>query len=379
VLDLTMDGDDDEEENDEVVVRETRSGRRSSSSSFAGSKAQKKEKRQKKKDKGKGKQKVRAVREEDEDSDDEIVIVEKGEENVGWWWNDKSELERRKDAFLYVSPAASPPTKLTTTFHSRHHSSTFLPLFPTTSSNYITKLLNKPSSSSPGPVHPYRLLPQPLAIAGGKSNIMKSYQLQGLSFLAYMAENGMSCILADEMGLGKTLQTLSLIAYLSEAQGKKGSHLLICPLSVLGAWMVRLFCPPSLSVGQTTDTCWNTVRDRSLASRIRTFPFFFLAPFFLHLHIFLSFHHITFRPLLIDCILPSSLQTSIRFHGPAAERSRLKSEFPLTKPNLVVTTYEAYVAEERWFKSMRWGLCVLDEGCVVDSSFSSFLCFSLRS
>jgi hypothetical protein len=27
---------------------------------------------------------------------------------------------------------------------------------------------------------------------------MKDYQLQGLSFLAYMAENGMSAVLADE-------------------------------------------------------------------------------------------------------------------------------------------------------------------------------------
>lgn len=39
------------------------------------------------------------------------------------------------------------------------------------------------------------------------------------------------------MGLGKTLQTLSLLAYLNENHGIKGPHLLICPLSVLGAWM----------------------------------------------------------------------------------------------------------------------------------------------
>lgn len=38
------------------------------------------------------------------------------------------------------------------------------------------------------------------------------------------------------MGLGKTLQTLSLFAYLRE-QGLKVPHLIICPLSVLGAWI----------------------------------------------------------------------------------------------------------------------------------------------
>lgn len=87
---------------------------------------------------------------------------------------------------------------------------------------------------------------------------MKDYQLAGLSFLAYMWENGQSCILADEcvfrpdfrareltilhwflrrMGLGKTLQTLSLFAYLEEKYSSKGPHLLVCPLSVLSAWM----------------------------------------------------------------------------------------------------------------------------------------------
>jgi len=36
---------------------------------------------------------------------------------------------------------------------------------------------------------------------------MKQYQLQGLSFLVWLYENGMGGILGDEMGLGKTLQT----------------------------------------------------------------------------------------------------------------------------------------------------------------------------
>lgn len=51
------------------------------------------------------------------------------------------------------------------------------------------------------------------------------------------------------MGLGKTLQTLSLIAYLHETHGVKGPHLLICPLSVLGAWMT-VSCTSFLACGR---------------------------------------------------------------------------------------------------------------------------------
>lgn len=44
------------------------------------------------------------------------------------------------------------------------------------------------------------------------------------------------------MGLGKTAQTISLFAYLADTYNERGSHIVICPLSVLGAWMtVRTF------------------------------------------------------------------------------------------------------------------------------------------
>jgi SWI/SNF-related matrix-associated actin-dependent regulator of chromatin subfamily A member 5 len=45
---------------------------------------------------------------------------------------------------------------------------------------------------------------QPSLIKNGE---MKQYQLEGLSFLVWLYENGMNGILGDEMGLGKTLQT----------------------------------------------------------------------------------------------------------------------------------------------------------------------------
>jgi SNF2 family DNA or RNA helicase len=36
-------------------------------------------------------------------------------------------------------------------------------------------------------------------------------------------------ILADEMGLGKTIQTISMLAYLTETKGNHGPHLILAP------------------------------------------------------------------------------------------------------------------------------------------------------
>ncbi|KAF5368290.1 hypothetical protein D9757_010533 [Collybiopsis confluens] len=132
---------------------------------------------------------------------------------------------------------------------------------------------------------------------------MKDYQLVGLSFLANMYENGLNCILGDEMGLGKTLQTLSLFAYISERDpgARVDPYLIVCPLSVLSSW-------------EAETKRW----------------------------------------------LPS--MTVVRFHGSDTERLRLRNKLRDAKFDIVVTTYEAYVLEDSWFKSHRWTYCVLDEG-----------------
>jgi SWI/SNF-related matrix-associated actin-dependent regulator of chromatin subfamily A member 5 len=58
-------------------------------------------------------------------------------------------------------------------------------------------------------------------------------------------DHGINGILADEMGLGKTLQTISLLAYLREARGVKGPHIVVVPKSVVGNWIkeFRRWCP----------------------------------------------------------------------------------------------------------------------------------------
>jgi len=74
---------------------------------------------------------------------------------------------------------------------------------------------------------------------------MHPYQLEGLNWLIKLHDHGINGILADEMGLGKTLQTISLLAYLREARGVRGPHIIIVPKSVVGNWIRELkkWCP----------------------------------------------------------------------------------------------------------------------------------------
>lgn len=122
----------------------------------------------------------------------------------------------------------------------------FLPLLP--DKNYISKLVA--DGQQPSVVAYKRLLAQPTGVTA----ILKPYQLDGLSFLAHLHNNGFSGILSDEMGLGKTLQTLSLFQYLEEQDRKKGvvseesrPYLVICPLSVLNSWVneAKKVCNPA--------------------------------------------------------------------------------------------------------------------------------------
>ncbi|KAI8917041.1 SNF2 family N-terminal domain-containing protein [Powellomyces hirtus] len=134
----------------------------------------------------------------------------------------------------------------------------------------------------------------------GVKATMKDYQLRGLSYLVMLYRNGMNGILGDEMGLGKTLQTLSLFSYVRQ-DGAGGPFLVICPLSVLSSWM-------------TEAKRW--VPD-----------------------------------LTVMC-----------FHGTVAERDRLKHEYTRIRADILVTSYEQYVSENHWFKTITWKYVVLDEG-----------------
>jgi ATP-dependent DNA helicase len=73
---------------------------------------------------------------------------------------------------------------------------------------------------------------QPAAMKGGT---MKSYQREGLGWMARLFENGLNGILADEMGLGKTIQTIGLVAHIRQ-MGANGPILIVGPLSTVPNW-----------------------------------------------------------------------------------------------------------------------------------------------
>lgn len=231
----------------------------------------------------------------------------------------------------------------------------FLPLLP--EQNYIRKLADRFEALSPEAkaaepaVVPYHQID---AQPKGVRAVMKPYQISGLSFMVYLYRNGLSGILGDEMGLGKTLQTLSLVQYLKENEPTSECQirpfLIVCPLSVLSSWMAEAKkWTPDLKV--------------------------------------------------------------LRFHGPGKERDRLKKVAsgeidmygnlttkqkqklnsrrtaagkPLLSldPNedatghefgvdIVVTTYESYLAEQSWFKrAFVWRYAVLDEGHKIKNDMS---------
>ena len=64
---------------------------------------------------------------------------------------------------------------------------------------------------------------------------LRSYQVQGLSYLNFLHEYNFGGILADEMGLGKTVQTLAFLQYRAE-KARPGPSLIVVPTSVLPNW-----------------------------------------------------------------------------------------------------------------------------------------------
>ncbi|KAE8350407.1 SNF2 family N-terminal domain-containing protein [Aspergillus coremiiformis] len=146
---------------------------------------------------------------------------------------------------------------------------------------------------------------------------LKPYQLQGLSFLVHLRNNGVGGILGDEMGLGKTLQTLALFQFINVYDSavrsdRPGPFLVVCPFSVMDTWLSEI-------------SKWT--------------------------------------PEL----------TSIKFHGTPSKKGEVKRILTATKKNqrlndldpvvdIVITSYETLVSDIRWFRKFIWRYVVLDEG-----------------
>ncbi|KKK13335.1 hypothetical protein ARAM_002001 [Aspergillus rambellii] len=148
---------------------------------------------------------------------------------------------------------------------------------------------------------PYKALAaQPRGIRG----ILKPYQLEGVSWLLCLRNNGIGGILADDMGLGKTLQTISLFQYLSENEAIRGHRfLVVCPLSVIDTWISEV-------------SKWTTGL------------------------------------------------TALSYHGNTEERQRIRKRFSSkdSHVDILVTSYETLHTDISWLRRMVWSYVALDEG-----------------
>jgi hypothetical protein len=66
---------------------------------------------------------------------------------------------------------------------------------------------------------------------------LRPYQIEGLSWLQFMAQQSLGGILADDMGLGKTVQLLAHVLLEKESGRLTKPFLVICPTSVLPNWI----------------------------------------------------------------------------------------------------------------------------------------------
>ena len=65
---------------------------------------------------------------------------------------------------------------------------------------------------------------------------LRPYQQRGHSWLYYLLDQGFGACLADDMGLGKTVQAISVILDWRQNPKRRGTILIVCPVSVLGNW-----------------------------------------------------------------------------------------------------------------------------------------------
>lgn len=229
----------------------------------------------------------------------------------------------------------------------------FLPLLP--GNNHVQRLLDQRKASQQDErdlTFPYKALAkQPIGVCAE----MKPYQLLGLSFLVHMNQNGMGGILGDEMGLGKTLQTLSLIQYLKETKKQSTSSQLrpsvvVCPLSVLNSWMAEARkWTPSLKVLRFHGPMSERMRLKQVATGE------------------VDFYGIPTKA--------SRDKKKARLSANGVQVIDLESEDELVKDevgvDLIVTTYEGYLAEQNWFKrAFVWNYVILDEGHKIKNDLS---------
>jgi SNF2 family DNA or RNA helicase len=143
-------------------------------------------------------------------------------------------------------------------------------------------------------------VPAPKSFCGS----LRQYQLTGYSWLLHLRQIGFGACLADDMGLGKTIQVLAYLLQLKETGEQKGTHLLVCPTSLVQNWRAEI---------------------TRFAPMLKQ-----------HLH-----------------------------HGSARNVPHANGELPLYEAmidaDIIITTYSTIVRDIEWFEKMTFDVVIVDE------------------
>lgn len=144
---------------------------------------------------------------------------------------------------------------------------------------------------------------------------LRSYQQEGVNWLAFLNKYSLHGILCDDMGLGKTLQSICILAsdhHKREQLYKETQRADVKPLPSL------VVCPPTLT-GH-----WVYEVEKFVSSK-------YLQP--------------------------------LHYTGPPMERARLQEK--AHKHNLVVASYDIVRNDIDFFATIKWNYCILDEGHII--------------
>lgn len=145
---------------------------------------------------------------------------------------------------------------------------------------------------------------------------LRSYQQDGVNWLAFLNKFNLQGILCDEMGLGKTLMSICILASDHAIKKKKsvkcGPSLVVCPPTLTGHWAFE-----------------------------------------------------------VDKFVSKESLSVIHYTGSPPERMRLKDKLhkrykkQLSDSTLVVASYDIVRNDIDFFSSIKWNYCILDEGHII--------------
>ena len=163
---------------------------------------------------------------------------------------------------------------------------------------------------------------------------LRSYQMDGIKWLAFLDRYNLHGILCDDMGLGKTLQTITIVAsshyqtnFLTNPTHETGNSclpsLVICPSTVCGHWKeeIRKFIPD---------------------------------------------------PKYLDGLIYGQKSYSTGRNGNRDEIKKYIADLVIkgAKNLVVITSYDIVRSDVDFFKSLHWNYVVLDEGHIIKNSKS---------